>query len=113
MIRHPPRSTLFPYPPLFRSRETRPDIIMLSLSGYGQTGLYSRYVSYGGLRAEQSAVADIAGIQARLSIARQRQHDDIGPRLSRSEERRVGKEGRSRWVPYHLKKKKNKTQLAR
>src|SRR2546425_11937697 len=25
---------------------------------------------------------------------------------SRSEERRVGKEGRSRWSPYHLKKKK-------
>src|SRR2546427_12566576 len=26
----------------------------------------------------------------------------------RSEERRVGEEGRSRWAPYHLKKKKNK-----
>src|SRR5256886_9062632 len=26
----------------------------------------------------------------------------------RSEERRVGEEGRSRWSPYHLKKKKNK-----
>src|SRR5258708_39718414 len=25
-----------------------------------------------------------------------------------SEERRVGEEGRSRWSPYHLKKKKNK-----
>src|SRR2546430_15323844 len=25
---------------------------------------------------------------------------------SRSEERRVGEEGRSRWAPYHLKKKK-------
>src|ERR1039457_3273295 len=30
-------------------------------------------------------------------------------RLDRSEERRVGKEGRSRWSPYHLKKKKKKT----
>src|SRR5256885_15298756 len=28
------------------------------------------------------------------------------PRRARSEERRVGKEGRSRWSPYHLKKKK-------
>src|SRR2546427_11966884 len=27
----------------------------------------------------------------------------------RSEERRVGKEGRSRWSPYHLKKKKKKS----
>src|SRR5256885_16483422 len=26
----------------------------------------------------------------------------------RSEERRVGEEGRSRWAPYHLKKKKEK-----
>src|SRR2546427_6814160 len=26
--------------------------------------------------------------------------------LARSEERRVGEEGRSRWSPYHLKKKK-------
>src|SRR3989454_12831314 len=31
----------------------------------------------------------------------------------RSEERRVGEEGRSRWSPYHLKKKKQKKQSAR
>src|SRR5256886_12929133 len=29
------------------------------------------------------------------------------PAKQRSEERRVGKECRSRWVPYHLKKKKS------
>src|SRR3989442_15586704 len=28
----------------------------------------------------------------------------------RSEERRVGKEGRSRWAPYHLKKKKKENE---
>src|SRR2546430_15519097 len=28
------------------------------------------------------------------------------PTLARSEERRVGEEGRSRWSPYHLKEKK-------
>src|SRR3712207_9084896 len=28
--------------------------------------------------------------------------------VQRSEERRVGKESRSRWAPYHLKKKKRK-----
>src|SRR5690606_40289152 len=27
-IRHPPRSTLFPYTTLFRSRESKPDIII-------------------------------------------------------------------------------------
>src|SRR6266487_5262683 len=32
----------------------------------------------------------------------------IGPRTFRSEERRVGKECRSRWSPYHSKKKKRK-----
>src|SRR5256885_12187778 len=33
---------------------------------------------------------------------------DLDGYAFRSEERRVGKEGRSRWSPYHLKKKKNK-----
>src|SRR3989338_1966562 len=32
--------------------------------------------------------------------------DTLDPVKKRSEERRVGKEGRSRWAPYHLKKKK-------
>src|SRR5258708_33634000 len=36
------------------------------------------------------------------------QHADLYQSL-RSEERRVGKECRSRWSPYHLKKKKNRT----
>src|SRR2546428_10228342 len=30
---------------------------------------------------------------------------------ARSEERRVGEEGRSRWSPYHLKKKKQKVEI--
>ena len=30
--------------------------------------------------------------------------------VTRSEERRVGKEGRARWSRYHYKKKKNNTQ---
>src|SRR2546425_12213166 len=38
------------------------------------------------------------------SRARKRRRD--GGRVGRSEERRVGKEGRSRWSPYHEKKKK-------
>src|SRR5256885_4406282 len=33
-------------------------------------------------------------------------HPDWGAAISRSGERRVGEEGRSRWAPYHLKKKK-------
>src|SRR3989442_14453243 len=34
--------------------------------------------------------------------------DPYGGYLTRSEERRVGEEWRSRWSPYHLKKKKEK-----
>src|SRR5215217_8561029 len=36
---------------------------------------------------------------------RLRQSSPCGRRCTRSEERRVGKECRSRWSPYHLKKK--------
>src|SRR5690606_40204315 len=36
-----------------------------------------------------------------------------GPRPSRSEERRVGKECRSRWWPYHEKKNKKEKQYER
>jgi crotonobetainyl-CoA:carnitine CoA-transferase CaiB-like acyl-CoA transferase len=42
-------------------REVKPDIIMLSLSGYGQTGPYSRYVSYGGLLGAQSGLFSVSG----------------------------------------------------
>src|SRR5256885_6406892 len=34
---------------------------------------------------------------------------EVGGSISRSEERRVGEEGRSRWAPDHLKKKKKNT----
>jgi crotonobetainyl-CoA:carnitine CoA-transferase CaiB-like acyl-CoA transferase len=45
-------------------REARPDIIMLSLSGYGQSGPYSRYVSYGGLLGAQSGLFSVSGYVA-------------------------------------------------
>src|SRR6201989_3675600 len=36
-------------------------------------------------------------------------HCTLSPLKNRSEERRVGKECRSRWSPYHSKKKKQRT----
>src|ERR1051326_7136380 len=45
----------------------------------------------------------------RIPLARLRGTTDAFS-YDRSEERRVGKEGRYRWSPYHLKKKKQKTQ---
>src|ERR1035441_2310873 len=44
--------------------------------------------------------------QARVHQDRVRRHRSAVWRVSRSEERRVGKECRSRWSPYHSKKKK-------
>ena len=38
------------------------------------------------------------------------EYKDFGTYTTRSEERRVGKECRSRWSPYHKKKKKKKQQ---
>jgi crotonobetainyl-CoA:carnitine CoA-transferase CaiB-like acyl-CoA transferase len=46
-------------------RKSKPDIIMLSLSGYGQTGPYSRYVSYGGLLGAQSGLFSVSGYDSR------------------------------------------------
>ncbi|HZY60715.1 MAG TPA: CoA transferase [Candidatus Binataceae bacterium] len=37
-------------------RAIKPDLIMLSMSGYGQTGPYRDYVSYGGLSGSQSGL---------------------------------------------------------
>src|SRR5256886_9958539 len=48
----------------------------------------------------------IGGLEAQLA--------HVSQEVSRSEERRVGEECRSRWSPYHLKKKKKKiVELAR
>jgi crotonobetainyl-CoA:carnitine CoA-transferase CaiB-like acyl-CoA transferase len=44
-----------------RLREVKPDIIMVSLSGYGQIGPYSRFVSYGGLLGAQSGLFSVSG----------------------------------------------------
>ena len=44
-----------------RFRAVKPDIIMASLSGYGQTGPYSRHVSYGALLGGQSGLVPLAG----------------------------------------------------
>src|SRR5256886_7392159 len=68
------------------------------------------------------------GGQARRAVGN-REHRGIGQELARelrlpacqrlrlaaqrSEERRVGEEWRSRWSPYHLKKKKKKKKIAK
>src|SRR5256885_17008661 len=85
MIRRPPRSTLFPYTTLFRSE-----------------GWFASHPT------EESRIADT---QARINaidpaVLRTLTEDsqayhNFQARVQRSEERRVGKECRSRWAPYH------------
>src|SRR5690606_17717043 len=61
------------------------------------------------------SMADSAGSESRLQLVKRAAIDTINDisginialmRYNRSEERRVGKEGRIRWVLYDLKKKK-------
>src|SRR3546814_18785009 len=91
MIRRPPRSTrtntLFPYPTLFRSAHQGRDPPRLRVSAAAV-----------GLDPPEHAAVSCAGADLRGSQPHQR-----------SEERRVGKECvstcRTRWSPFHSKKK--------
>src|SRR2546430_17134715 len=101
MIRRPPRSTLFPYTTLFRS-------LILGTAWYvlppdpSPTRLWvfvwARMVR--DAAAEVLPFSQLGGIVlgARAAIL----HGVSTPlAFARSEERRVGKECRSRWSPYH------------
>src|SRR5256886_17004469 len=89
MIRRPPRSTLFPYTTLFRSLKATKDALRRV-----------REMNY------DSAEDYLIRAQEALNW-----HDKTDGRhhgmnqflddKTRSEERRVGKECRSRWSPYH------------
>src|SRR2546429_9541317 len=96
MIRRPPRSTLFPYTTLFRS-----------LRAAGRPGggaarrdrLYQRRV-----RLPQGAGRTRSGGRPTAAVTGG-SDCHVQAQQTRSEERRVGEEWRSRWSPYHLKKK--------
>src|SRR2546422_11729515 len=100
MIRRPPRSTLFPYTTLFRSRnehvqplhqlgdllavQVAAELVELRLAGLG---LVLPLV--------------VAAFQAPHIGPVRRRRVVRAEQIERSEERRVGKECRSRWSPYH------------
>src|SRR3712207_9498942 len=108
MIRRPPRSTLFPYTTLFRSPDPSA-LVRVHLEPEAEPRL----------RLGQDLHLAVLGEQVRPRrqvvghrpdvVDRGVDEDRVvrvpgggggGARL-RSEERRVGKEGRSRWSPYH------------
>src|SRR2546430_17660398 len=105
MIRRPPRSTLFPYTTLFRSPRRVHDIAPRG-DGHDEGGA-GRVLARVPLRAD---FAD-AEVQARVERVQEAGFPDarltgehrLAPaqEVARSEERRVGKECRSRWSPYH------------
>src|SRR2546426_12695392 len=99
MIRRPPRSTLFPYTTLFRSfRE----------EGYGvteaDTGDRALERALGGTYGCIVLDVMLPGRDGFSVVSELRARGVFTPVLlltARSEERRVGKECRSRWSPYH------------
>src|SRR2546430_17551232 len=98
MIRPPPSSPLFPYPPLFRSPVERVEPAAVIDDDEAAVARVAPGEDHGA----------VAGCGHRRAIARR--DVDAGMHLApltvrrrarRSEERRVGKECRSRWSPYH------------
>src|SRR3712207_9357993 len=107
MIRRPPRSTLFPYTTLFRSLESNSNKAVLV--GYSAGGILARaYVGgdppYGGRRySGHRRVSHLITLGTPHNVPNEGALAPIAEvnELFRSEERRVGKECRSRWSPYH------------
>src|SRR2546426_11302722 len=107
MIRPPPRSTLFPYTTLFRS----PGRIG-GRRGDAAAARHLEELTAHRMRLEPrlDVGAEPLRHRARLGLRGVRQDDRelVAPQAARhiraaqrSEERRVGKECRSRWSPYH------------
>src|SRR2546422_11070580 len=108
MIRRPPRSTLFPYTTLFRSfphMTVLENIMLAPVKVRGLSAAEASRVARALLervripdKAENYPANLSGGQQQRGAIARALA---MQPKIMRSGERRVGKEGRSRWSPYH------------
>src|SRR3712207_9224899 len=107
MIRRPPRSTLFPYTTLFRSNQFA-----------GLRNLYTYQICHPGkkLLFMGSEFGQFLEWKYNHQLEWQNLEDELNAKMQhftaslnqlykdhsmRSEERRVGKECRSRWSPYH------------
>src|SRR2546429_7847793 len=100
MIRRPPRSTLFPYTTLFRSRRLAARGIKAAdvREMVCEVGEGTVHRLWEPLVAKQRPANGYAGkFSTPYCIAAGFLRGNVG----RSEERRVGKECRSRWSPYH------------
>src|SRR3989449_9140222 len=97
MIRRPPRSTLFPYTTLFRSLIAvgGGTLTLIAWLGAGREFSFAleRMVTVMVITCPHAL-----GLAVPLVVA---VSTGLSARSGRSEERRVGKECRSRWSPYH------------
>src|SRR5688572_33183639 len=114
MIRRPPRSTLFPYTTLFRSHRQRDVSSRLRADGDAQPGSEQPWMAdeeaepASGPEEPVEALADhrVVRCRRRGRVGEEPvhgQHAALQSVVDRSEERRVGKECRSRWWPYRSK----------
>src|SRR3712207_9050593 len=106
MIRRPPRSTLFPYTTLFRSRSRLigPNCPGILSPGKANVGIIpAQFFREGnvGLVSRSGTLTYQIGNELAQSGFGNSSIVGIGGDPVRSEERRVGKECRSRWSPYH------------
>src|SRR2546427_10871210 len=101
MIRRPPRSTLFPYTTLFRSRAGHiPGAKNVPWSKAVATdGTFKPFEELLQLYKGARVIDGKDEVIAYCRIGERSSHTWFA--LKRSEERRVGKECRSRWSPYH------------
>src|SRR3712207_9053384 len=105
MIRRPPRSTLFPYTTLFRSAFAhRFSVGLPFVFPDNSLDFPSNFLSMMWKIAEPRYEADpiLARALDQLFILHADHEQNCSTTaMRRSEERRVGKECRSRWSPYH------------
>src|SRR2546426_11945746 len=92
MIRRPPRSTLFPYTTLFRSQ-------IVAIAAFLRVINVLENIRQSIELLETSRA--VSSTERAGLLARAARETDDSIRVLRSEERRVGKECRSRWSPYH------------
>src|SRR3989475_7791227 len=77
------------------------DVCSSDLNWLGLANVYAREGRNQEALEDLNRAIALAPDRADLRAARGRALRDLGSRDERSEERRVGKEGRSRWSPYH------------
>src|SRR2546430_17741571 len=110
MIRRPPRSTLFPYTTLFRSRDreiARAEAHKVTAKAQAeadQSGPLAQATATKDVIKEQTELAELEAVRKEKELLATTVKPAEAERR-RSEERRVGEECRSRWSPYHSQKK--------